>query len=675
MTNSFEQGSSENDLAGQKDFERFHDEIQQAVKAKSEQLGETEEEIMEKLGVGKYGANIDADGNVEKMEPDTVDDGDRRFLDWESLGNIGNPKARGFSLAELEQIKGDILDSINMYPNFDSVSSILEFANKHNKKIKLVLVLLYFSSYGMPLFNALAEHNVEIETDKGEVSAKELLHTIDTKQVNEANIPERILQGLNVPQLSNEDGLFLKFSVADGNEVSVSGGVYDPSAGDPKERQEQFHSIIEILGKYFEKDSARYNEDDSTLYKISVQALQENRTEIVSDLASTMKISEQEVDECFSSLEKINDGHILVSEVSLEGIDLENNREAKGEITRFYEDVSAKHNMADPEEKAKAITECEQYAKENNIDNFWHALNEEKLNDPFSVLTSYEGDGFLQGDIANKVLSQHLKEHYNIEDLKRDPDRAYEAILQTIIRDYKMPNDEESRYFLSEELNTAIKYDQNFINKLIDGERPVYMPLTIESGGGDVVDKNIENWILEHVNFDELKDSQNSPEKTLQNISDFIAVEFSDAKGYSPQERCKVFMGIKYILTQNGLEGFDKFGIVLTLDEKGQPESKIITVGDDEEIDVATVNFTSEAQGDVENISPEQAHKSVMDKIKRMQQDQALLEILTTYNYDTELKQREKKIFFGDTAQKKEEQKKIQDLIRKIQKEDMGNLY
>ena len=231
-----------------------------------------------------------------------------------------------------------------------------------------------------------------------------------------------------------------------------------------------------------------------------------------------------------------------------------------------------------------------------------------------------------------------------------------------------MSNSEEARRSLSEELNTTIGQDQNFINSIIDGERPVYMPSTIELAGGDTVDKNIESWILEQVNFDELKDSQNSPEKTLQNISDFIAVEFGDAKGYSPQERCEVFMGIKHILTQNGLEGFDKFGVVLTLDENGQPESKIMAIGDDGKIDVATVNFASKGETDAGIISPEQAHKSVMDKIKEMQQNQALLEILTTYNNDAELKRRKEKISFGDTAKKKEEQKKIEDLINKIKK-------
>lgn len=669
MTSSFEQDSSENGLAKQEDFERFHDEIQQAVKSKSEQLGVTEEEIMEKLGVGEYSANIDADGNAEKKEPDILEDGDQRVLDWESLGNIGNPEAREFSLMELEQIKGDVLDSINMYPNFDSVSSILEFASKHQGKINLVLVLLYFTSYGMPLFNALAEHNIKIETDKGEVNAKELLHTIEAKQDNEADIPESILQGLNVPQLSNEEGLFLKFSIADGKEISVSGGVYDPSAGDSEGIQEQFHSVKDVLGKYFEKDSS-HDENDLTSYKISTESLQENRTEIVSDLASTMNVSEQKVDGCLRSLEKVDDGDILVSEVSLEDIDLENSKEAKGEMTQFYENVLAKHNMADPGEKAKAITECEKYAKENNIDDFWHALNEERLNNPFSVLTNYEGAGYLQGDIANKVLSQHLEERYNVEELKQDPDRAYEAVLQTIIKDYGMSDSEEARHSLSEELNTSIEQDPNFINKIIDGERSVYMPSTIELGGGDTVDKNVENWILEHVNFDGLKDSQNSPEKTLQNISDFIAVEFGDEKGYSPQERCEVFMGIKHILTQNGLEGFDKFGVVLTLDENGQPKSEIIAMGDDGKIDVATVDFASKGETDAGSISPEQAHKSVMDKINKMRQEQALLEILTTYNNDAELKQREKKIFFGDIVKKKEEQKKIETLINKIQKED-----
>jgi hypothetical protein len=665
MNESFEEVTYErNKFASEEDIDAFHCEIREAIKTKSEELDIPMQELMSELGTGEY--DIEADQNEAETDEDMSDD--NRILDWKSLGGIGNPNGRKFTLGEIEQIKSDVLETVNKYPKVDNVSDLLEFVSKHKNKINSGMLVLYLSALGTPLLDALVSHDVKIDNHGVDINAKDLIKNAEISKVGEKEVPRDILQDFNMKPLSSEKGASLKFTIDDSNDSRIkigASGVYDPSATDPKGKHEQYKKIENSLDAIFEKDKTQSTDGDLGSYSIDLGKFKENREKVVTSIADAMDLSPEEVNSYFDKLLELNDHKAAVSLVPIEKIDFSKSKDTKGELTRFYEGVLQKHNISNPEEKKKAVEECEEYAKNNGYGDFWHSLNKEMLENPFNSLDNHEVDSKILFNVAyTKIVEQELKEHCDVNELKKDPEKAYKAVFDVLKEKMDVKDDQNGQHEIEKIFQSGdYGQKQTIVNNFLEGKKIDSLPSIIELQDGSL-SQDTENWILKNFDVKKIEESKDNPETVIKQISDFIAVNFSDDKGFSTEDRCNVFMGIKHLLTEKGLSGFDKFGVVLTLDEKGQVKSEIITTDENGKVIESVVNFSTIKDGE-KGINSEEAHKIVLNELEGLRRLEEIRESLSYYDNKT--------VGGSITEIREAEDRKQKSLLKKI-REKIGNI-
>lgn len=654
MANNFEKVSfEEKDFASQEDVVIFHQKIQEKLNKKAQQMDISVEQLMSEIGVEKENGLIADMGVQEKSASEDVITEDKRILDWESLNSIGNSDNRRFTLSELRQIENDVLETIDKYPSFDDVSSVLDFARKNKNKIQAALALLYFSSLGTPFLESLADNNIEIEKDGKLIDAKDLLKNADIGSFNTIEIPEDILRDFSVKPLSSDSGLFLKFVFLEQNgntRLKVAGsGVYDPELYSNVDGKQQFNELEkDVFIKFFEQDKAMDGSADLGLYSIDLKNFENNRSGIESSISSTMHLQKEVVHEYFDALLEVKNSGSSVSLIPIEDVDITKSKDTKGPITLFYESTLDKYNISIPMEKEMVIKECEDYARNNGYGDFWQSLNKESLESPFSALDSHEVEfGTLSNIAFTKLISQDIKKHYDIDELKGDPDKAYQAVLQTLVDRLNIQNNSQEIYELEEALKGgSYNPGQNLVGSFIEGKKVGHLPGIIEYQGDELFSKDIEDWILNSFSVDEIENSGENPTEVIQRISSFVALNFGEDKDFSIEDRCKIFMGIKHLLAEKGLGDFDKFGVVLTMDSNsGQPITEIITTNENGDIIASVINFSLI---DVESMNSEDVHNSVVDKLMALNRIEELRKTLGSYDatsiggYPTLIKEKDK---------------------------------
>jgi len=522
-------------------------------------------------------------------------------------------------------------DNVRTYRNFfnqqmGSVSPtehpdrIIEFAQDHHIAVKATIVFLYFSSIPAAMAEGFFTQDMQVDFDGQILPLGDLAKNPEFKEALnlDQDMPVDVLQAYAVDPLSNEDGFALNFVISENNEGErVIGanyiGTYDVQ-GNTKEVQEDFLKISNMILDITEGHNYSNNAVEA---EMTIEEFNNNKDRIVSETASIMGISEERVEEYFKDLFYAADNpEEKVSIVSLEEFDIDKDYHSTGEIQDKYNELIKNYDLDNPDEKKAAIAEFESWGKEKGYDNVWSALSKEILDNPFSSLDSHEGRGADIEEIYGKVILSELQEKgYDTDELKGNHTKAVDAIVDIVIeRQSASGNLNENA--LREDIEKWANTDNGKnLNDLLSGKEVKYLPYSIESfensADGHLREELTKSVLDKYgIDVDSLNDiAKDDPKEAIMIIASLTEKEFGVEQGFSNSERSSIFMCIKGVLEEMGIDNFNKFIVTQTGTEDGRIVSQLIAPTKDGKFITSSIDF-----GSVENIPVEQKENTVVEE-------------------------------------------------------------
>ena len=405
-------------------------------------------------------------------------------------------------------------------------------------------------------------------------------------------------------------------------------GDYDVQ-GDATERQEDNEKINDLLLNITEGHNSSNN---AIREKMTMEEFENNKEMLITEIASIMNISPEEVSNHFDKLfEAVENPTEKVSVVSLENFNDEN-FEPKGEVQEKYDEIVDKYNTDIPEEKEKAIKEFELWGEENGHENVWSVLSQENLDNPFSRLESHEGRGVENKEIYGKYIVNELEERgYDMKELQGNHEKAVEAIFDFTVEKQGIGEDDEGK---KDALRIELEGFKNLQNgehmdNLLSGEEVGYLPHSIEAFESDPNNESFREELITDIlekygyDIDKLNEiSRENPREAITIIANLVEKEFNENQGFDSGDQSSLFMGVKDTLEEMGVENLDKFIVTQTNAEDGHVVSQLIAPTEEGEFRTTTIDFSSIG---VEPIAKEdssekveEAHNSVLGKIREL---------------------------------------------------------
>jgi len=492
----------------------FRDRVKKIIKNKAEELGMSEEILI----------------NLAE-------------LDLESLDPIKLDKLN-LKQGEFDFIEASIVESINQFEKSDdpkkltkegpsSIDEIVEFTNKHNKKVGMGMLLLYLSSFGIPVMEALAKTDASVDVYGEKVSIRdlmdnpELMKNID--RVKNLNSPIGI-KAVYEPLGGFEYGNSVKFSflvnakVDNDNKIKRSiyfGDILGPVKSLENMNKELGEIGISLVGG---KESSM---DDFISKKDQI-------AEIVS---KNLGVPIEEISEYLNEYIEPNVSVSDVKVVELEDFKISREQAQKPILQQKKSEVYEKYRVdsemgRNPESWLKAEKELEQWWKNNGdiSKSFDRALEEEKEK--------------IENSPEEKLKS--LKYHEIETSMFKNADE-FRALTIKSLSDagYSIP---ELKKIAQDNPEKVIKIMAEVINKNVDYDWLEYLNIEVN----DVIGKLIgEEFQINY--FMDKKHEEGISKETLKS-----------GKGVC-HDIGETFVAMKYILEMEGVPNLDKFASLWTV--------------------------------------------------------------------------------------------------------------